>query len=142
MQKPTITLGKPAKRSTLSLKPGARRKPKQKQIPAPHAPASPTKAEKLNAARKYLATSPTWSSCLPMAVGIHKEILASRPGCVPHKLIRLLIARRVNHKNYLAKTVPGAERYNWQGEPAGTVTEAEAEYARQKLQAKKPGGAA
>jgi ProP effector len=145
MQKPTITLEKSAKRGqaargTLSLKPGVRRKPRAtaKRAPAPEVCVQASRAEKLSAARKHLATSPTWSGCLPMAIGIHKQILASRPEGVPHKLIRQLIARRINHKNYLAKIVTGASRFNWTGAPDGEVTEAEAEYTRKRMQEKTP----
>lgn len=73
----------------------------------------------------------------PLAIGIHKELLAaSREGrlAAPTSAIRMAIDRWTGSREYLAGLVQAAPRVNLQGEPDGEVTAEQAETARQTLE--------
>lgn len=73
----------------------------------------------------------------PLAIGIHKELLAaSREGrlAAPTSAIRMAIDRWTGSRDYLAGLVQAAPRVNLQGEPDGEVTAEQAETARQTLE--------
>lgn len=73
----------------------------------------------------------------PLAIGIHKELLAaSREGrlAAPTSAIRMAIDRWTGSREYLAGLVQAAPRIDLQGEPAGEVTAEQADTARQTLE--------
>src|SRR5690606_7473782 len=73
----------------------------------------------------------------PLAIGIHKELLAaSREGRLPAPTgaIRLAIDRWTGARQYLAGLVEGAARVDLQGESAGEVTAEQALTAKQTLE--------
>ncbi|WP_052383895.1 ProQ/FINO family protein [Litchfieldella xinjiangensis] len=67
----------------------------------------------------------------PLKIGIHEDLMQREPW--PEKLVRRALASYVHLPRYLKAVRAGTERVGLNGEPAGTVTEGEAKYAKKQL---------
>src|ERR1700761_198706 len=69
----------------------------------------------------------------PLAKGIRNEIQEATAGKLSHRKVAAALARYCGSENYLQNTLVGAQRIGLDGQPAGAVTETEAEQAAQRL---------
>jgi ProP effector len=74
----------------------------------------------------------------PLAIGIREEILQVLDDVSEEELAQAL-ATYVNSVLYLRNVQTGAARIDLDGEPAGTVTESEAEFAQRRIVARNNG---
>ena len=67
----------------------------------------------------------------PLQIGIHEALIAAEPWSA--RLIRRALACYVNLPRYMKSVRSGAQRVDIHGQPAGNVTEEEAQHAREQL---------
>lgn len=68
----------------------------------------------------------------PLQIGIHEALIEAEPWSA--RLIRRALACYVNLPRYMKSVRPGVQRVDLTGQPAGQVTEEEAQHAREQLQ--------
>jgi ProP effector len=73
----------------------------------------------------FNAVYPAFNNTLPLKIGIHRDIKAAMPELSMTRIRRALGAHTRQHAYRLA-LVPGRQRFDLEGHPAGVVTEAEA----------------
>jgi ProP effector len=68
----------------------------------------------------------------PLKVGIDRDVLAALDGAVSPDELSYALRNYVYNKVYRSRLVAGAQRYDLNGEPAGTVTPEQAQQAAPK----------
>jgi ProP effector len=73
----------------------------------------------------------------PLKIGIYNELLAALDGAVTKRELHTALGVYTSNPAYLRALVAGAVRIDLNGVPAGTVTQDEAEHAKQRLIARR-----
>jgi ProP effector len=76
---------------------------------------------------------PAFRNCLPLAIGIDKEILARMPG-VDRKTMRAALGIHTGSLRYLRVMEKATVRYDLDGNPGAEVTETHRAHAKEVLQ--------
>jgi sRNA-binding protein len=96
-----------------------------------------TEAESRASARDHRAAgrsfSVRFSTNQPLKLGIHRDLLAARPGGFSGIRLRRALQHHTSGAAYLRNCVAGAARVDLDGELAGKVTADEAKYAAERL---------
>lgn len=75
------------------------------------------------------ATFPVFRECRPLAIGIHKAILARMPDVKPDA-VKAILKAHTGATRYLKAVSLGKERFDLDGQPAGEVTAEHRQQAR------------
>lgn len=81
--------------------------------------------------------SKVWRSHSPLALGIEKQIfkvIADGQISASKRVVRALLHKHCNNKNYLVDVIQGAKRFNLDGSEAGECSLASEEHSRRTLQ--------
>jgi ProP effector len=73
----------------------------------------------------FVAVFPPFAANLPLKIGIHRDIKAVMPELSMTK-IRKALGAHTRQPGYRQALVPGRQRFDLEGQPAGVVTDAEA----------------
>ena len=74
----------------------------------------------------------------PLKIGILEDIMRAHSQFCDEFALRIVLRHHVAKPGYLMKMVAGAQRLDLNGEPAGVVTETQAEFAANRLAKIKP----
>ena len=100
--------------------------------PAAAAPAAP--APSARALLKQLQQAfPAFRDCLPLAIGIDKQLLARMPG-LDRKTMRAALGIHTGSMRYLRAMEKAKLRYNLDGSPGAEVTDTHRQHAKEQLQ--------
>jgi ProP effector len=66
----------------------------------------------------------------PLKIGVHNDVIAALDGAVTWRELRNALRVYVNNERYLCALRAGTPRIDLNGEPAGVVTEGEAQHAK------------
>jgi ProP effector len=100
--------------------------------PAPAAPAT-APAPSARALLKQLAQQfPAFRDCLPLAIGIDKQILAQLPG-IDRKLMRAALGIHTGSQRYLRAMEKATVRFNLDGTQGAEVTDVHRKHAKDTL---------
>lgn len=72
--------------------------------------------------RQLQQSFPAFRDCLPLAIGIDKQLIARQPE-LPRKILRIALGQHTNSLRYLKAVEKAATRFNLDGESAEAVTE-------------------
>jgi ProP effector len=86
-----------------------------------HAPADPI----AHLCGVFSAVFPAFAKNLPLKIGVHRDIKAAMPE-LSMTWIRRALGAHTRDPGYRQGLVPGRERFDLEGKPAGLVTEREA----------------
>lgn len=104
-------------------------------------PTTPERLAQRAALEKHLAeTSEAWRDYKPLAIGVHKGMVArlrDESLLVSVSLLKWVMARHVAHKRYWRALAAGGPRYRLDGTVEGEVTEEQQRQASERLPAKK-----
>ncbi len=67
-------------------------------------------------------TFPAFRDCLPLAIGIDKQLIA-RQSELPRKILRIALGQHTNSLRYLKAVEKAATRFDLDGQPAEAITE-------------------
>lgn len=90
-------------------------------LPTPPAP-TPAAAPLPDVPKLLNERYAVFRDALPLAIGIHKEVLKALPEIDGGK-VRLALRRHVGSTRYLKAVANGDDRYGLDGQPAGKITE-------------------
>jgi ProP effector len=100
---------------------------------APAASTATTPAPSARALLKQLAQQfPAFRDCLPLAIGIDKQILAQMPG-IDRKLMRAALGIHTGSQRYLRAMEKATVRYNLDGTQGAEVTDVHRKHAKDTL---------
>ena len=107
--------------------------PASAPAPAPDPAVAPTIASHpVQAARALLKVLqqefPAFRDCLPLAIGIDKQLIARKPE-LPRKILRIALGQHTNSLRYLKAAEKAATRFNLDGEPAEAITDEHRKHA-------------
>lgn len=94
-----------------------------------------TAVQPVQAARallKDLQTLAAFRDCLPLAIGIDKQLLQRMPD-LDRKLVRIALGLHTNSLRYLKSIEKATSRFDLDGNPSGEVTEAQRKHASEIL---------
>jgi ProP effector len=104
----------------------------QAQAAAPAAPAAP--APSARALLKQLQQEfPAFRDCLPLAIGIDKQLLARMPG-LDRKTMRAALGIHTGSMRYLRAMEKAKVRFDLDGTPGAEVTDTHRQHAKEQLQ--------
>lgn len=116
-------------------------KPEPVKKPAPGKKKKPKKAPsilRVNALDTEIGKlSKVWRSHSPLALGVEKQIfkfIADGQLSASKRVVRALLNKHCNNKNYLVDVVQGAKRFNLDGSESGICSLASEEHSRRTLQ--------
>ncbi|GAA4014513.1 ProQ/FinO family protein [Actimicrobium antarcticum] len=93
--------------------------------PAP-APAPAPAPNPVQAARVLLKelqqTFPAFRDCLPLAIGIDKQLIARQPE-LPRKILRIALGQHTNSLRYLKSVEKASNRFDLDGQPGEALTD-------------------
>lgn len=104
--------------------------------PAPAAASSPAPAAAPSARhllKQLQQQFPAFRNCLPLAIGIDKQILARMPG-VDRKTMRAALGIHTGSLRYLRAMEKATVRYDLDGNPGAEVTDTHRAHAKELLQ--------
>ncbi|GAB3445551.1 ProQ/FinO family protein [Massilia solisilvae] len=102
--------------------------------PAPAAAAAPSEAPSARALLKQLQQQfPAFQKCLPLEIGIDKQLLARMPG-LNRKAMRAALGIHTGSLRYLKAMEKATVRYDLDGKPGAEVTDTHRAHAREQLQ--------
>ncbi|WP_027467329.1 ProQ/FINO family protein [Deefgea rivuli] len=93
-------------------------------------PASPISAPAL--LRELQKNNPVFRDCLPLAIGIDKQLFAARPE-LSHRVLRQALAMHTRSLRYMKAMQVAKMRFNLDGSPADEVTEEQRVFAANSL---------
>jgi len=76
---------------------------------------------------------PAFRDCLPLAIGIDKQLLARMPG-LDRKTMRAALGIHTGSMRYLRAMEKAKVRYNLDGTPGAEVTDTHRQHAKEQLQ--------
>ena len=98
------------------------------------AAAAPAAAPSARALLKQLQQEfPAFRDCLPLAIGIDKQLLARMPG-LDRKTMRAALGIHTGSMRYLRAMEKAKVRYNLDGTPGAEVTDTHRQHAKEQLQ--------
>lgn len=97
--------------------------------PAPSAPASTART----LLKQFQEQFPAFRNCLPLAIGIDKQILARLPA-LDRKLMRTALGMHTGSLRYLKAMEKAKVRYDLDGKPGAEVTQTHRDHASTLLQ--------
>lgn len=101
---------------------------------SPAAPSAPSPAQAARALLKQLQEQfPVFRDCLPLAIGIDKQLLARTPE-LNRKALRMALGIHTNSLRYLKAMEKATARFDLDGKQADDVTDAHRAHASQTLQ--------
>ena len=102
---------------------------------APAATAAPAPAGLTARAllKQFQEQFPPFRDCLPLSIGIDKQILASMPG-IDRKLMRAALGIHTGSQRYLRTMEKATVRYNLDGSTGAEVTDVHRKHAKDTLQ--------
>ena len=71
---------------------------------------------------------PAFRDCLPLAIGIDKQLIARQPE-LPRKILRIALGHHTNSLRYLKAVEKAVTRFNLDGEPAEAITDEHRKHA-------------
>lgn len=83
--------------------------------------------------KQFQQQFPAFRDCLPLAIGIDKQILARLPG-LDRKLMRAALGIHTGSPRYLRAMEKAKVRYDLEGAPGAEVTQVHRDHAAQVLQ--------
>lgn len=102
--------------------------------PAPAAAAASSEAPSARALLKQLQQQfPAFQKCLPLEIGIDKQLLARLPG-LNRKAMRAALGIHTGSLRYLKAMEKATVRYDLDGKPGAEVTDTHRAHAREQLQ--------
>lgn len=102
--------------------------------PAAPAPAAPAPATSARALLKQLQQEfPAFRDCLPLAIGIDKQLLARMPG-LDRKTMRAALGIHTGSMRYLRAMEKAKVRYDLDGTAGAEVTDTHRQHAKEQLQ--------
>lgn len=102
--------------------------------PAPAAAAAPSEAPSARALLKQLQQQfPAFQKCLPLEIGIDKQLLARMPS-LNRKAMRAALGIHTGSLRYLKAMEKATVRYDLDGKPGAEVTDTHRAHAREQLQ--------
>ncbi|MBA3995591.1 MAG: activator of osmoprotectant transporter prop [Candidatus Accumulibacter sp.] len=105
-------------------------------LPTESAAAAPSPASSVNAARALLKTLeaqfPAFRDCLPLAIGIDKQLLARLPD-LERKVLRTALRMHTHSLRYLKGMEKATTRFDLDGQPGEAVDEAHRAHASETL---------
>lgn len=105
-------------------------KPVESAAPSPAPAAAPSPRNLLKQLQQQF---PAFRNCLPLAIGIDKQILARLPG-VDRKTMRAALGIHTGSLRYLRAMEKATVRYDLDGNPGAEVTDAHRAHAKEVLQ--------
>ena len=104
-------------------------------------PASPPTAASANASaaphpvqaarallKKLQQDFPPFRDCLPLAIGIDKQVIARQPD-LPRKVLRIALGQHTNSLRYLKTLEKATHRFDLDGQPADALTDEHRKHA-------------
>jgi len=108
--------------------------PTGETTPAAPAPAAAAAAESPRALLKQLQQQfPAFRDCLPLAIGIDKQVLARLPG-LNRKVMRAALGIHTGSMRYLRAMEKATVRFDLDGNPGAEVTDVHRQHAKELLQ--------
>lgn len=102
--------------------------------PAAPAPAAPAPATSARALLKQLQQEfPAFRDCLPLAIGVDKQLLARMPG-LDRKTMRAALGIHTGSMRYLRAMEKAKVRYDLDGTAGAEVTDTHRQHAKEQLQ--------
>ncbi len=74
----------------------------------------------------------SFRDCLPLAIGIDKQLIAQQPE-LPRKLLRIALGQHTNSLRYLKSLEKATHRFNLDGQPAEALTDEHRKHAATSL---------
>lgn len=104
------------------------------EAPAAAQPGASTPAPSARALLKQLQQEfPAFRDCLPLAIGIDKQLLARMPD-LNRKIMRAALGIHTGSMRYLRAMEKAKQRYNLDGSPGAEVTDTHRQHAKEQLQ--------
>lgn len=101
-------------------------------IPA-KASAAPHPVQAARALLKKLQQDfPSFRDCLPLAIGIDKQLIAQQPD-LPRKLLRIALGQHTNSLRYLKSLEKATHRFSLDGQPSEALTDEHRKHAATSL---------
>ena len=91
--------------------------------PAPH----PVQAARA-LLKKLQQDFPPFRDCLPLAIGIDKQVIARQPD-LPRKVLRIALGQHTNSLRYLKTLEKATHRFDLDGQPAEALTDEHRKHA-------------
>ncbi|WP_370660008.1 ProQ/FINO family protein [Massilia horti] len=101
------------------------------QTPAPAGTVQPLSARAL--LKQLQQQYPAFGNCLPLAIGIDKQLLARMPG-LDRKTMRAALGIHTGSLRYLRAMEKATVRYDLDGNPGAEVTDTHRKHAKEMLQ--------
>ena len=74
------------------------------------------------------ATYPVFRDCLPLAIGIDKQLIEKQPE-LPRKTLRIALGQHTNSLRYLKTLEKAANRFHLDGQPADALSDEHRQHA-------------
>jgi len=100
---------------------------------APAAAPAPAAESPRALLKQWQQQFPAFQKCLPLAIGIDKEIIARQPG-VNRKAMRAALGIHTGSMRYLRAMEKATVRYDLDGNPGAEVTDTHRQHAKELLQ--------
>lgn len=78
--------------------------------------------------KKLQQDFPLFRDCLPLAIGIDKQLIARQPD-VPRKVLRIALGQHTNSLRYLKSLEKATHRFDLDGQPAEPLTDEHRKHA-------------
>ena len=96
-------------------------------------PSAPHPVQAARALLKKLQQDfPLFRDCLPLAIGIDKQLIVQQPE-LPRKLLRIALGQHTNSLRYLKSLEKSTHRFNLDGQPAEPLTDEHRKHAATSL---------